>query len=160
HGFYFNVDSRGDRGTDSLFDARRTPRRVVTERLGTEPTFSMTWVPERAGNWLFHCHDNYHVLRNTPLDGSGLPAEQLLHPVNHAVEMMGGLVMGIEVRGRPGADVVTQGAARRKLRLVARVDTGGTESEPAYGYELQDGTSLTRPLRPAPTIVLTRGEPV
>src|SRR6185369_8886874 len=61
HGFYFNVDSRGDRRTDSLFDARRTPRRVVTERLGTERTFSMTWVPERAGNWLFHCHDNYHV---------------------------------------------------------------------------------------------------
>ena len=43
------------------------------------------------------------------------------------------------------------------------VDSGGTDSEPAYGYVLQDGTS-TRPRRspllPGPTILLKRGEPV
>jgi FtsP/CotA-like multicopper oxidase with cupredoxin domain len=123
----------------------------------------MAWVPERAGNWMFHCHDNFHVLRNAPIDGSGLPPEHQQHPKNHALEMMGGLVMGIEVRDRGGPSVVAQSGTRRRLRLVARVDSGGTGSEPAYGYVLQEGgrsTPARGPLIPGPTIVLTRGEPV
>jgi FtsP/CotA-like multicopper oxidase with cupredoxin domain len=163
HGFYFNVDSRGDGRADTLYDRVKSPHAVVTERLAPGRTFAMTWIPERAGNWLFHCHDNFHVLRNAPLDGTPLPPEHMLHVTNHALEMMGGLVMGIEVKARPGAEVIAQGNARRKLRLVARVDSGGSVSEPAYGYVLQDGAQTTpakRPLLPGPTIVLKRGEPV
>jgi len=163
HGFYFNVDSRGDGRTDTLYDRAKSPHAVVTERLAPGRTFAMTWIPERAGNWLFHCHDNFHVLRNAPLDGTPLPPEHMLHVTNHALEMMGGLVMGIEVRPRAGPDVVAQGSARRKLRLIARVDSGGSDSEPAYGYVLQDGAHTvpaSRPLLPGPTIVLKRGEPV
>jgi FtsP/CotA-like multicopper oxidase with cupredoxin domain len=163
HGFYFNVDSRGDGRVDTLYDRAKAPHAVVTERVVPGRTFSMTWVPERAGNWLFHCHDNFHVLRSVPLDGTPLPSEHMLHITNHALEMMGGLVMGIEVKARPGTEVIAQGSPRRKLRLVARVDSGGSELEPAYGYVLQDGATSTpskRPLLPGPTIVLKRGEPV
>jgi FtsP/CotA-like multicopper oxidase with cupredoxin domain len=163
HGFYFNVVSRGDGHTDSAFSAAGSPHLVVTERVAPGHTIALTWVPERAGNWLFHCHDNYHVLRNRPLDGSLLPPEQMLHPTNHALEMMGGLVMGIEVRPRAGAAAPAESGVRRKLRLVARVDSGGTDAEPAYGYVLQDGPNLTPatgPLLPGPTIVLKRNEPV
>jgi FtsP/CotA-like multicopper oxidase with cupredoxin domain len=163
HGFYFDVGSRGDGTIDSVYGRGAPRQRVVTERAAAGRTFTMTWVPERAGNWMFHCHDNFHVLRNKPLDGSPLPAEHMQHVTNHALEMMGGLVMGIEVRGRAGPDVVAQGSAMRKLRLVARVDTGGTTSEPAYGYVLHEGatsTPATGPLIPGPTIVLKRGEPV
>lgn len=163
HGFYFNVDSRGDGNVDTLFDRTTSPHAVVTERVVPGRTFSMTWVAERAGNWLFHCHDNFHVLRNAPLDGTPLPPEHMLHVTNHALEMMGGLVMGIEVLPRAGTNVVAQASARRKLRLVARVDSGGSVSEPAYGYVLQDGAQMMpakRPLLPGPTIVLKRGEPV
>jgi FtsP/CotA-like multicopper oxidase with cupredoxin domain len=49
------------------------------------------------------------------------------------------------------------------LRLLARVDSGGTPDEPAYGYVLQDGKKASPssgPLLPGPTIVLKRGEPV
>ena len=162
HGFYFNVDSRGDGAVDSVYDGR-SPRLVVTERAAPGRTFSMTWVPERPGNWMFHCHDNYHVLRNPPLDGTPLPAEHTIHATNHAVEMMGGLVMGIEVKGRSADDVVAQGEVRRQLRLVAREDSGGTDAEPAYGYVLHAGaksTPATRPLLPGPTIILERGRPV
>jgi manganese oxidase len=162
HGFYFNVDSRGDGAIDSVYD-RRSPRLVVTERVAPGRTISMTWVPERPGNWMFHCHDNYHVLRNAPLDGTALPAEHMLHATNHAVEMMGGLVMGIEVKGRSAAEVVAQSEVRRHLRLVAREDSGGTDAEPAYGYVLHAGaksTTATRPLLPGPTILLERGKPV
>ena len=162
HGFYFDVRSRGNGTIDSVY-APGASHRVVTERAAVGRTFTMTWVPERAGNWMFHCHDNFHVLRNAPLDGTPLPAEHLQHVTNHALDMMGGLVVGIEVRGRAGPEVVAQGEQRRKLRLVARVDSGSTTAEPNYGYVLQEGagsTPTTAPLIPGPTIVLKRGEPV
>jgi manganese oxidase len=163
HGFYFRVDSRGDGMVDSVYDRAASPQLVVTERLAPGRTFAMSWVPERAGNWLFHCHDNFHVLRNAPLDGSPLPAEHLQHVTNHAKEMMGGLVMGVEVRGRDApADIATAGP-RRSLRLVAGVDSGGTAEEPAYGYALQEraiSTAAAEPRLPGPTILLRRGEPV
>ena len=164
HGFYFDVNSRGDGSADSTFGGATSVPRVVTERAPPGRTFSMTWVPERAGNWLFHCHDNFHVLRNSPLDGSTLPPEHLAHVSNHALDMMGGLVMGIEVRGRDVASVSQAGeTGRRQLRLVAQQDSGGSDAEPAYGYVLHEGRSATPnapPLLPGPTIVLERGKPV
>jgi len=164
HGFYFDVRSRGDGSTDSTFGGTSSVPRVVTERAAVGRTFTMTWVPERAGNWLFHCHDNFHTLRNAPLDGTPLVAEHEAHVKNHALDMMGGLVMGIEVRGRDTRSVAQAGeAARRQLRLVAQKDSGGTETEPAYGYVLHERTRATPasgPLLPGPTIMLERGEPV
>jgi FtsP/CotA-like multicopper oxidase with cupredoxin domain len=161
HGFYFNVDTRGGERADTVLDA--SPHRVVTERTPPGRTFTLTWVPERAGNWLFHCHDNLHVLRNRPFDGTTPTPEHLLHVKNHAMEMMGGLVMGIEVRPRGPAVATADAGRRRPLRLVARVDSGGTDADPAYGYVLHDGATTTparAPLLPGPTLVLTRGEPV
>jgi FtsP/CotA-like multicopper oxidase with cupredoxin domain len=164
HGFYFNVNSRGGAAKDTIYARGSSPYRVVTERAAPGRTFTMTWVPERAGNWLFHCHDNYHVLRNAPLDDTPLPEEQMLHAENHAMEMMGGLVMGIEVRAGAGAEIVAQGAPRRTLRLVVRVDAngGGTASEPSYQYVLHEGSqsSSTNAQAPGPTILLKRGQPV
>ncbi len=161
HGFYFAVTSRGNGVVDSSYGSDVAPYRVVTERVAPGRTATMTWTPERAGNWLFHCHDNYHILRNLPFDGTLLPTEEHMHVANHAMEMMGGLVLGIQVRG---ADRSTQGvpdADRRRLRLVARVDTGGTPPEPSFGYALDDGsTARARPsLIPGPTLVLKRGQP-
>jgi FtsP/CotA-like multicopper oxidase with cupredoxin domain len=163
HGFYYNVDSRGDGSVDSAYTAG-SRHMVVTERLAPGRTFSLTWVPERPGNWMFHCHDNLHVLRNLPLDGTRLPDdEHMMHVKNHAMEMMGGLVMGIEVRPKGAVAAKPNDGSRRRLRLVARVDSGGTDTEPAYGYVLHDGMKATptrSPLLPGPTILLKRGEPV
>ncbi len=163
HGFYFNVESRGDGTRDSTFNPAGSRRLVVTERAAPGRTFTMTWAPERSGNWLFHCHDNFHVLRNAPLDGTPLPREHEQHVTNHALEMMGGLVMGIEVRPKQSLPVVAEESVRRTLRLIARVDAGGTEAEPSYGYALEDGSTAlgaSAPLLPGPTILLKRGEPV
>ena len=163
HGFYFDVNSRGDGSVDSTYAPSVAPYRVVTERTPAKRTFSMTWVPERAGNWLFHCHDNYHVLRNRALDGTPLAPEHLMHVSNHAMDMMGGLVMGIEVRGPDRAVPSTRESVRRRLRLVAQRDSGSTDASPAYGYALYEGaatvpTSAT--MLPGPTIMLQRGQPV
>jgi FtsP/CotA-like multicopper oxidase with cupredoxin domain len=164
HGFYFDVNSRGDGSADSAFAGAASVPRVVTERFAPGRTAMLTWVPERTGNWLFHCHDNFHTLRNAPVDGTRLPAEHLVHAKNHALEMMGGLVMGIEVRGRDTSPVAQAGdVARRQLRLVAQQDSGGTETNPAYGYVLHDDATAmptSAPLLPGPTIVLERGKPV
>jgi FtsP/CotA-like multicopper oxidase with cupredoxin domain len=162
HGFYFNVDARGNGSIDTSFNRATSPHLVVTERMEPDRTIAMTWVPDRPGNWMFHCHDNLHVLRNTALDGTPNPPEHTVHVTNHAAEMMGGLVMGIEVRGRQAPEIVSQGSPRRKLRLVARVDSGSTLTAPAYRYELQDAAasmpSQSKSL--SPTIVVKRGEPV
>ncbi|HEV8150573.1 MAG TPA: multicopper oxidase domain-containing protein [Gemmatimonadales bacterium] len=163
HGFYYRVESRGDGSRDTRYDPAAPPQLVVTERVAPGRSFSMAWVPERAGYWLFHCHNNFHVLRGRPLDGSPLVPEYRLHPENHALELMGGLVMGIEVRPG-GAPLATEPVARRRLRLIARVDSaaGGSEAEPAYRYVLEEGGrgSAAGPSLPGPLILLKRGEPV
>ncbi len=162
HGFYFRVDSRGDERTDAVFAAGASPRMAVTERLVPGRTFSLTWIPTRPGNWLFHCHDNVHIVRQPPLDG-GPPAATGHHVENHTLEMMGGPVMGIHVTARSTDTAESTLGTRRQLRLVARVDSGGTEREPAYGFTLRDGARTTPsrpPYLPGPTIVLRRGEPV
>ncbi len=162
HGFYFNVDSRGDERTDVRFPRDGSPHLVNTERLAGGRTFSLTWKPTRPGNWLFHCHDTAHIMPARPVDGSaGLTHH---HAMNHALEMMSGPVMGISVLPKKGDSAAADEAApRRKLRLVARVDTGGTPQEPAYGFTLEDGKTSTParpPYLPGPTILLKRNEPV
>ena len=161
HGFYFKVDSRGDEGVDTVFAPGLTPRMVVTERLAPGRTFSLTWKPTRPGNWLFHCHDNVHLQRGEPLGGGPAPTGHR-HVENHALEMMAGPVMGITVTGKSTEPAISN-APRRQLTLVARVDQGSTEAEPAFGYTLHTGNDTSappRPYLPGPTIVLKRGEPV
>jgi FtsP/CotA-like multicopper oxidase with cupredoxin domain len=54
------VDNVGDAESDTLYgDDQR--RMVVTELLRPGRTFTMTWVPDRSGNWLFHCHVVPHM---------------------------------------------------------------------------------------------------
>jgi FtsP/CotA-like multicopper oxidase with cupredoxin domain len=163
HGFYFNVDSRGDEGANTLHESTASAHLVVTERLAPGRTFSLTWHPTRPGNWLFHCHDNVHLEHGGPLNG-GLapPVRGPRHVANHAEEMMAGPVLGITVTGTSTEPAPAPDAARRHLRLVARVDAGGTPADPAFGYTLDDGSGRVPPppYLPGPLLLLKRGEPV
>ena len=161
HGFYFKVDSRGDERSDVIFPVNSSPRLVNTERLPPGRTFSLTWTPTRVGNWLFHCHDMSHIAPSLPLDGAKPAAHS--HVGNHALEMMAGPVVGISVVGKEESAAASEKTTRRNLRLIAKVDTGGTPAEPAYGFALDDGAKTTPagpPYLPTPTIILKRGEPV
>jgi FtsP/CotA-like multicopper oxidase with cupredoxin domain len=163
HGFYFNVDSRGDEREDTIFPPGSSPHLVVTERLAPGRTFSLTWKPTRPGNWLFHCHDNAHLLSGGSLDGQPPRASAGHHVENHALEMMAGPVMGITVTGASAERAAATSDKPRRLRLVARVDDGGTADEPAFGYTLENGERpllASTPYLPGPTIILKRGEPV
>jgi len=160
HGFYFNVDSRGDETADTIFQ-RGSPHLVNTERLAPARTFSLTWTPTRPGNWLFHCHDTAHIKPVLPLDGSAPPAAH--HVANHALEMMAGPVVGITIVEPKGYVAPRDEASRRRLRLIAKVDTGGTPEEPAWGFAVEENgktTPAAPPYLPSPIIVLKRAEPV
>jgi FtsP/CotA-like multicopper oxidase with cupredoxin domain len=163
HGFYFNVDSRGNGHHDAIAAAGSSPRMAVTERVVPGGTFSLTWKPTRPGNWLFHCHDNVHLDHGGAFAvPSAHTAAATGHAGNHALEMMAGPVMGIAVTGA-SMDAPEPGGERRRLELVARVDSGGTPAEPAFGYTLHEGSrgaAPAGPYLPGPTMVLKRGQPV
>lgn len=57
-------------------------------------TLEMEWTPERAGNWLFHCHMVSHMSPDTESPRYG----QHQHGVD-ASAGMAGLVVGIRVAG-------------------------------------------------------------
>ena len=66
HGFYFRVDAFD--GPQPLpAESRRRAHMAVTEHMLPFNTMTMTWVPERAGNWLFHCHYQPHAGPHRPL---------------------------------------------------------------------------------------------
>lgn len=158
HGFHFRVTSRGDAVADSVYAPTASTQYAVTERLAPFTTMSLEWVPDRAGNWLFHCHDNLHILPSRPLAGIAPPADAG-HDADHASGSMGGLVLGVHVRPR-GAHVDEGPDVRRRLRLVAHAEEGAA-AEPAYAFALEEtGRPPAGPSLPGPPIVLRRGEPV
>jgi FtsP/CotA-like multicopper oxidase with cupredoxin domain len=160
HGFYFRVDEFD--GSPAAVQAASPPgRKVVTERMAPFTSMALTWVPERAGNWLFHCHFQTHATPHRPLgplvsDASTAPAHN-----DHATREMGGLVMGVEVRPR-GQTRTTTPVAPRRLRLVAVRDPGFPDSLPSMRFILEDratGRRMEAGSGFSPTIDLTRGEP-
>jgi FtsP/CotA-like multicopper oxidase with cupredoxin domain len=159
HGFYFRVDQLTGPALGGLRPIAPTGM-VVTQRLPSFTAMSMTWVPERAGNWLFHCHFQIHVAR-TPTESAGEAAH-----ANHAMTGMTGLVMGIVVKPRPGtrAEAVRPPAAQRRLRIVAVQDSAFPDSAPSMRFLVEE-PATKRPAASAgpgfsPPIALQRGRPV
>ncbi|MFN2399002.1 MAG: multicopper oxidase domain-containing protein [Gemmatimonadaceae bacterium] len=173
HGFYFSVDSRGNGRSDTTY-AERDRDLVVTEKMLVGRTIAMSWVPERPGNWLFHCHIPSHFAARRPLGmslDSAAPGSRPHHVDNHALKGMNGLVVGVHVapaRKSTRADKLAseRDDSRRRLRLLVRPSAGGTEALPLYTYALHELGSPEPPqtpdsgVRTGPTIVLTRDMPV
>ena len=172
HGFYFTVTGHGDGTLDTLLTPAQQRRRV-TQPLGGNETLSLTWVPERPGNWLFHCHLVRHMSLEQRIEpGTGMAGMgHASASVHHAEDNMAGLVMGIHVAPRAGASASRAVAlasgrnpgapAARSLRVVAteRGHVFGTSA--GRSFVLQQGT--TQPARdslefPGSTLVLRRGE--
>jgi manganese oxidase len=158
HGFYFRIDARGDGRKDTVYAPTARPM-AVTESMGTGGTLRLTWIPERAGNWLFHCHIPEHFGARGPLGMERTAAAQ--H--DHAKEGMNGLVMGVHVRPAPNASPATAPTSERRIRLLVREATGSTTGEPFFRYSLHEGGAeppLPTGHSVGPTIDVVRGEPV
>ena len=158
HGFYFWVDSVGDAESDTLYgDDQR--RMVVTELLRPGRTFTMTWVPDRSGNWLFHCHVVPHM---SPQRKFWQTQASSIHSLaDHAREGMFGLVMGITILQ---SDVPVRAQAKskgatRNLELVASELPGRFGKDPGMAFAIAKNGSALQPTIPGPPIVLTRGKP-
>lgn len=168
HGFYFRVLRRGDGKADTVYGARGDL--VNTERMLPGATMSVSWVADRLGNWLFHCHIPGHFAPRGPL-GYPLPAALAQTGSTHSnvSTAMGGLVTAIEVK--PAEDDTATVVAPpppidsvRRLRLVMRPNMGTTSATPYYGIAIQAAGAAEPPpdsgQRVGPPLLLTRGEPV
>ena len=165
HGSFFRVDAFNAEARGAQEGTTALGRMVVTERMFPASTMAISWVPERAGNWLFHCHFQAHVVPHAPLGGAASKARPSNEPaghVNHALTGMGGLVMGILVKPQAGQGIAAPVAGRRRLRLVAIRDAGFPDSVPSMRFVLEERGARRLDAGPgfSPTISLTRGEPV
>lgn len=164
HGFYFRVDSHGTRESEA--DSIYTPeqrRMVVTETVRSRETASITWSPDRAGDWLFHCHLTSHTAKFPPIDRRDVLEYPSTHhlgdPDRHALTGMNGLVLGITVTGAAPRTVAERPA--RRLRLFVQSDSSPGDRDRRFGYVLQRGVEPRRDsvAYPGSVLVLTRGEP-
>jgi FtsP/CotA-like multicopper oxidase with cupredoxin domain len=152
HGFYYRVDDLSGPVAADYGGATRG-QMVVTQLLAPLSSMSMTWSPERRGNWLFHCH---FALHNTsyPL---------LATPDDPDMRDMVGLVLGAIVAPRPGVVAAGTPAAVRHLRLIAeRADAPNRrDSLPSMHFVLEEhGDRVDTRTDWSPEIDLVRGEPV
>jgi hypothetical protein len=97
HGFYYDVLSRGQMSADTIYNVADR-RKVNTELMRTGSTMAMTFVPQKPGNWLFHCHFAFHVSAEAALDP---PPSEHAHGAA-TPHGMAGLVIGIHVEPRKG----------------------------------------------------------
>jgi FtsP/CotA-like multicopper oxidase with cupredoxin domain len=157
HGFYYRIDAHGYIARDTIY--REDQRRLVaTEMLLPTQTMSMTWSPDRPGNWLFHCHLGFHVIPEARLD-----APPHRHGSNYAHDPgqhMAGLVIGIVVDPGRGWQAVSEPAART-LRLMVNEGWRRRRAERSMAFVLQRQDAPVRDSieLPSSTLVLTRGEP-
>ena len=165
HGVYYRVDDFN--GTPAQVANTGAPgRMVVTERMPALTTMSITWSPEREGNWLFHCHFAFHLVPPRLLevaDSMLLRPPREEHGVNHALHNMAGLVIGIIVKPRRTPVVQQSDLPRRHLRLVAFADPGFPDTLPSFRFRLEEvKTGARTEARPgfSPPIILQRNEPV
>lgn len=156
HGFYYRVDAFS--GPLADYQGRPQPGQlVVTQLMSPLSAMSITWSPDRPGNWLFHCHFAIHLEpRNS------LPAET----EDPQMRDMAGLVLGVEVAARPGMASVVEPNAKRHLRLIAIADSsvhhaGRADTLPSMRFVLEEhGRRIDTGRDFSPEIDLTRGQPV
>lgn len=164
HGFYYTVISHGNLYKDSA-SGKESIHKAVTELLNPGETMSMSWVPERPGNWLFHCHTIFHILPESFLRKK--PKMEEMDPKDlhaHVREGMGGLIMGLHVlpSGKNWKLVKFEDVRERNLTLIVKEKPNWSDSTTGNGFILLEGnqTSDENVSIPGPSIILNRDESV
>ncbi|MDX2119472.1 MAG: multicopper oxidase domain-containing protein [Gemmatimonadota bacterium] len=155
HGFYFQVDSKGREGRDTVY-APEQAWQAVTEMMLAGSTMRIHWTPNRSGNWLFHCHVGFHVVPTARMEPPAAGSHQ--HFSGDMREHMAGLVLPITV---PAGGPPTERGEARRLRLYVQAGPARGRVARALSYVPDRGAP------PAPDsvewpgglLVLTRDEP-
>lgn len=159
HGFYFRVDSVGDAESDTIYGDNGR-RMAVTEMLRSGRTFTLTWTPDRSGNWVFHCHVLPHISPERRYWQNSVTSSG--HTMaDHAREGMAGLVVGITILP---VDVPVHASPKsslhaRKIELVATDLPGFFGKNPGMAFAIGKSGSAIVPTIPGPPILLVQGEP-
>jgi len=168
HGFYYNVHSIGDGEKDGQYAIKDT-RRVVTQLLLIGQTMRMSWVPERSGNWLFHCHMLIHISPERIRLRPKLTVKPGMHDLQHHVqEDMAGLIMGIHVlpNGVTPEKKSVSSVKRRQINLLVKEYSSPFDSIHSFrglGFVLQKNktTAATAiPSMPGPPLIIHQNESV
>lgn len=158
HGFHYRLLGRGDWRSETLFAEDESPM-IVTEHMTPGSTFRMEWIPTRAGNWVFHCHFQDHIVPATERDEAERAHD--LHDVEqHALDAMAGLVVGMTIReNREKGDPEDQAEPVQRLRLVA-LEEEREDGLMRRGFALHPSgqAGLGRLSTPGPPLLLTRGQ--
>ncbi len=174
HGFYYHIDSKGTWQNGKLLAGDESPE-VVTSLMLPGATMKIWWVPERPGNWIFHCHFAFHTShwlalpREAGQAGHAMPAaSDAMSSTTAAIpeppHKMSGLVLGISVL--PSANhrtVALSTMTVRNIRLIAQPKTKRFGKLIGMGYVTQNGTVEPKAdsvLIPGPMLILNRGQPV
>jgi FtsP/CotA-like multicopper oxidase with cupredoxin domain len=175
HGTFYTVESLGSWAKDTIYD-HDSRRLVTTEALDPGATMKLRWVPDRVGNWLFHCHIQAHVTGDmrafdmTPAERDAMAHGGHDHP--HDIEhSMAGLVLGITVQ--PGDETAAPDLQKHTPRSLAiAIDSLPNRygADPGFGFTVTDPEAPPPaplppgapppPVNPSPTLVLEKGEPV
>lgn len=170
HGFYFRTDARGY-DIDSVNMSRAGIGGMrVTGVLRPGEWNTIAWTPDRPGNWLYHCHLLTHMSGAQRLDrmpgASGANDHTHGANANHALDDMGGLVLGLDVRPAPGAAVAqatVPAPTPRTIDIFANTRARTFGDRHGYGFVVQEGSRP--PARdsiriPGTPLILTKGQPV
>ncbi|MBI3567978.1 MAG: multicopper oxidase domain-containing protein [Gemmatimonadetes bacterium] len=163
HGHFFTVGSKGTAWSDTVY-APAQRRQAVTEFLLNATSTQITWVADRPGNWLFHCHMISHMDVTLRLDSAAAMGTHSAH--GRLEDSMAGLVAAITIRDRrpsaaraARASAPNAAVARRRVFVTERAVAAGVS---AMSYVLQegDGEPAADSVRlPGSTLVLHQGEP-
>ncbi|MBZ5856807.1 multicopper oxidase domain-containing protein [Flavihumibacter profundi] len=164
HGFYFSVNSRGNGNSDNVFK-EKDRYLAVTELMLPHETLSVTWTPEREGNWLFHCHTLVHMMAGSFLRETAEMTEQQMNDITtHARNGMGGLIMGINIT--PSLEKISTKpelkSTERSITMILQEKKNWYDTLTGYGFVIREGNILTdaKESIPGPPLILERGKPV
>jgi FtsP/CotA-like multicopper oxidase with cupredoxin domain len=127
---------------------------AVTQLIAPGGTATISWTPERPGNWLFHCHVSFHMHPPASAGHAG-------HGTGGDASGMNGMVLGIHVTGTAASEAPSDRTPRRfSLILSEEPNRYGDQKGFRMDVEGVDAPRLASGPVPGPVLVLTRGEPV
>lgn len=172
HGAFFQILSSGDFESDSGY-AEGERQSAVTNVVHAAHTIMLQWTPGHSGRWLYHCHFHLHMSAAERLpvltrvaapgyDPPEAPAAGQHHHAMDAMNDMGGLVLVVNVKDKPGATPApANDRPPRKVDLVIE-PTAASGKSATFACQVREGKKLvaSEDKSVGPPIVVNRGEPV
>lgn len=171
HGAFFKVVSVGNIDEDTQYGPGEQ-QEVVTQDVRAGETMVMEWKPSHVGRWLFHCHFHAHMSSDerVPVIGLRRPhfygnpervaGTPLPHDPEGALHDMGGLMLFINIKAKPGTPREAVARHPRKLQLVLRPEAAHAK---LLSVSIRDGSNVVTSKADqsvGPPLVLARDEPV